>query len=1193
MKSALSAAKRKEKSYKWLEAAKLYKQALGTVGQEDRLGQGEIQEGIGYCFRRAAMQTESHEEFRERTQRAVEAYKNASGCYESMVDKQKAARKLRCTAVVKYLGHWLTPDPTEKRKLLDDCLELEAKALQSFLASGDLLEYGSTYSALPQVFEQRAILEWSGQTRKKILERGVTWGEKAISALSEADELAELAKAYFTLATCRFWMSDFVAEPEKKEKNALKAVESLRKAVELAERTDNALVLGYSNYSFWDLIAPEEGRKKAEEALKCGERTRDIRLIAWSLYSLTYLTNWKAVAVEDPAQWTELMKEALKFYDRAHRIYSSMPFLSTRAGLMSFPCGYVSYYEQMAERESVIEKKLGFLKKAEAAGTEALRVAESSDSPDQVQRALAQLAEVQAIRAQTDSDLAQKRHCIEMALKFKERSCQIRDEYSPFNFWNRGVARTTLARHKMDLADVEPDSKAKQRLLEDAVVNMEQGLKLLGEGVPYYEKRGKLQLFAVLRRDQDCYATLQIRLYELTNKPQHLRRAIEISQKAIDSSSKLDLFGRMAESYWKMAKAQHLLGEHLEAAESFQYALESYRKAAEKIPQLKDFYQDYASYMQAWSEIEKARQAHSKEEYEQATEHYKQGADLHKATMRWNYLSPNYSAWARLEEAENLSRKDQAEKAREYFQQAAKLFAEAKKPMQAKLGSSEAGDEQVIVAELVNASDIRREYCLGRMAMEEAKTLDRRGDHASSSRRYGAAAKRFQQALNGLKRPRDRQELQPILYLTRAWQMMTRAEAEASPAFYLEAAKLFEEAKKHSADEKTKLLAAGHSSFCRALEAGARFEATRDVAFYPAAKKHLEAAAGFYLKAGFKTAVQYAIATRRLFDAYLHMTEAETETNPGRKALRYSMAERTLQASAGSFVKANHPEKEKQLHRLLEGVKEERQLAMSLTELARAPAITTSTTAFSAPSPTHETAAGLDRFEHAYIRARVSVPDEFIPGEEFQVKLDLANAGTKPGLLVRIEGVVPPRCKVLRVPSYCALEGASLNMRGRRLKPLCVESVSIRVQIPDVAGVSLSPQVVYVDELGNFRTTKLEKVKILPVVEFESDVAQGIFNYLVDAFVEDCVKRRLGVEKSGWRSFPQIIKGARVSKRSLYGSSGRLGHGLSELRRKRMVDLKTFLGERGRGGHILRVRIHHAKELVKRYVKEKAPNLLI
>jgi hypothetical protein len=240
-----------------------------------------------------------------------------------------------------------------------------------------------------------------------------------------------------------------------------------------------------------------------------------------------------------------------------------------------------------------------------------------------------------------------------------------------------------------------------------------------------------------------------------------------------------------------------------------------------------------------------------------------------------------------------------------------------------------------------------------------------------------------------------------------------------------------------------------------------------------------------------------------------------------------------------------------------------------------------------------ERAVGSNSFDAVKIMTSISVPNEFIPSEEFEVRLDLANVGKRPGLLVRIDDLVPRRCKVTMVPSYCSLEGSSLNMRGRRLEPLSVESISVLVQIADVVSVSLSPQVTYVDESGDFRTIRVEEAKILPVVEFDYKSAQAVFNYLVDAFVQDCVKRRLSTEKSGWRSFPQIIEGAGVPKRSLYGPGGRLGRGLSELQRKGLVDLETFVGERGRGGHILKAKIRHSKESVKRYIKEKAPNLLM
>ncbi len=145
LQRVLAQAKEKEKKYNWLRAIESYDKAQTNVlKQKDFLKAGRIQERIGFCFHKAAMQAESQEEFRERIQHAVEAYEKAHGFYERLPNKQKVARKSRCDAVAKYLGYWLTSDPSEKRKLLDDCLELESKALAGFLESGDMLEYGRT-----------------------------------------------------------------------------------------------------------------------------------------------------------------------------------------------------------------------------------------------------------------------------------------------------------------------------------------------------------------------------------------------------------------------------------------------------------------------------------------------------------------------------------------------------------------------------------------------------------------------------------------------------------------------------------------------------------------------------------------------------------------------------------------------------------------------------------------------------------------------------------------------------------------------------------------------------------------------------------------------------------------------------------------------------------------------------------------
>jgi hypothetical protein len=54
------------------------------------------------------------------------------------------------------------------------------------------------------------------------------------------------------------------------------------------------------------------------------------------------------------------------------------------------------------------------------------------------------------------------------------------------------------------------------------------------------------------------------------------------------------------------------------------------------------------------------------------------------------------------------------------------------------------------------------------------------------------------------------------------------------------------------------------------------------------------------------------------------MDNAKREEDPEKKTKLYALAEKILQTSAGSFMKAEHPEKKEQAQRLLEKVKEVR-----------------------------------------------------------------------------------------------------------------------------------------------------------------------------------------------------------------------------------------------------------------------------
>ena len=1082
MEEILHQAELLEKKYEWLRAAESYEEALKLIPDNDYLRIAQIYEHMGQAFHRAAMQAESQEEFRERLQRSIGAYEKAHGFYGGLEGKEKTALMLRCEAVIKYLGYWLTAVPSEKRKFLDECLELAKNALAGFQDSENNLEFSRTYNELRMVFMFRMwlTLDWEWNTAKSIVEMGVEWGEKALEMLFEVHDTHEIDKTRVTLAFCYDLLVFFIEAPEEQEKNRLKIVKCLNQVVDLQEKDGDAYLLGWANALLGDNTGGEELAKHFEKTLACGKLTRDNILIGRGLNLLAYVAQWKALATEDPDKRKELLEKTMQLYDEALNRYSIMSLMNLKdAGGVTVPAGHVAVYNEMARNETDPEKRLALLEKAEKEGMEALKAAEDSEVIPGIISVLFMLSGTLLARARLETDARKKRSRLERALKYREKEIKLMEQVGPFQYWNVGVSYETLAGIREELADIEQDPEGKRRLLEESVLIEEKCLALCTKNISYSERMGDLYFFADLGKIQDHTARLLIRLYELTGKPEQLRRAIQVSQKAIESAGKLGLVSLIAESHWKIARARDNLEEYLEAAGSFEQASEAYVKAAEKIPRLKDLYEAQASYMRAWSEIEKARHHHERQEYGLAKEHFEKAAELHKSLKRWSYLEPNYSAWAKVEDAEELSRKEQSEEAAKAFDRASNLFSEAKKSVQVQLSTIEDNDEKQMATSIVKASILRKEYCEARITLEEAKILDKKGDHFGSSRKYDAAAEAFEKICQTLESEQEQKEFRSIIGLSRAWQQMMLGDARTSPESYSEASALFEQASKESISEVTSLLALGHSRFCKALEAGTRFADTGDAAMQKVATQNLEIAAKYYVKAGFQSASEYAKATGLLFEAYVQMDTAKGEKDPEKKTKLYLVAEKVLQMAAGSFMKAEHPEKREQVSRLLEKVREEKELALSITEVLQTPSIVSTTTSFSAPAPTGEKAVGSERFEHADVQANIIIRQKELKiGEDVRIELELVNAGKGSALLIKVTEIIPKGFEVAQEPEVYRVEDDSINLKGKRLDPLKTEEVKLVLK-PTLQGTfSIKPMVLYLDENGKCKTHEPELVTI-------------------------------------------------------------------------------------------------------------------
>jgi hypothetical protein len=1037
---------------------------------------------LGYAFYRVAFQAESKDEFRERLRQSTVAYEKAVEFYGKPNEPVKTARTSRCNAMIAYIGYWLATEAKEKKEKIDECWRLAKEALAAFKEAGEGWEYGKTHNQLSSSVVFAFCLEWGFQSRQKMIGEAVESGEQAIRFLSASEDLRERARTYARTAFFLGIFDYYFLDLNERQRDNERIQEYWREAKELSE--DVALqeflypIFGPHSYIWGEHT--KEAITNVQKALELNKKTRDRLILGFAFDWLAYHgpEPWTSGFEGDPERIARSLEARLQIARDARRQFAPISFISPRADTLWIETYEADHYHFLSYSEMDLKKRRDLREKAREGLPEGLKRAEASGSPEATIFANHMFGYVLFAGAELETNPEVKKRFLEAGLEHEQEAARITDMITPFQVWNRGVMHGMPAWAEGQLADLAQDPETKKNMLLKALAHQENGLKLCLEEARVLEKQ-MLGSFGPLGDLQRAVGSLSNRLYELTGNKEHLRKAAKAFAEAAESYQKVDEKKNMAESQWKAALAYDALDEHLKAAEYFAFASENYKILSERVSHIKSFYLEHADYMTAWSEIERARHHHGKQEYGLARGHYEKAATMHKSLKQWSYLAKNYSAWAEVENAEDLSRRERSEEALQSFEEAAELFAETKKALESKLVEIEDQDEKKMAAKMIRGSDVRREYCLGRMELEEAKILDKKGDHLSSSQKYGEVAQAFEEMIPLMESEREKKEFKLIATLAQAWQRMTGAEAEESPDLYLEASQLFEDAKDLSPNEQAKILTLGHSRFCKALEVGTRFVDTRDHALHSVAIQQLESAATYYVKAGFQNASEYAKATEQLFDAFMHVDNAKRELDPEKKAKYYAVAEKILQTSAGSFMKAEHPEKKEQVLRLLEKVKEERELAASLCEVLHTPPIVSTTTAFNTPGPTHENAVGLEKFEHADVHANIIVNrNELEVGETLDLEIELANAGKGTALLDKIEGAIPNGFEIAEKLQSYRVEGCDVNMKGRRLEQLKGEDVKLSLRPKHKGSFIVKPVILYIDEKGNAKSHEPEPIVI-------------------------------------------------------------------------------------------------------------------
>jgi len=1075
IENAMSRAVELEKDYDWMGSVELYHTALGMVPEQDVLKLGEVHERVGYCWFRAAMQADSVDEFKKRMRLSVEAYEKAAELFERV----EPPKGLCCRGMARYSESWFVEEASQKKMLLDDCCRLMKEALESLDAARYCLSYGRGVQSLMLCLWFRMFFAEDWRESKQIVEEAVNCGQNAIARLSQVGDVDGLTGGYSV--TSLFIVANLDYFEERKKEVVSLSSNYLEKATGLSEKMEDAYILYWLNMAqgatSWLVKGDLQATSKYfQNRLQLGEKLNDHFLIGLAYYALILIADYQGITEEDPDKSKEMHKRAIRFAEESIRY---LLLVCAYSYVSSTYQAHTESYFGLAESETSLKGKYALLKHAVEVGRKGSEYAQLSGSPLQMQVNYHVLSKAVLFLSEIEASISEKKKLLEEALGFREKVIKISGQLYPPNDWMQGVSQNYLALIKADLARIEENEEKKRHFLEEAISSMEKCLeictKYLQKGIFAPTPRD----FAVLGWYHDWFGDILNQQYSLTKDENTLNRAIEIYQSAAQVYQKAGMPSRVAEAYWKAARVHDRKGEYAEAAENFEQASKNYQLVAEKIPQFKCFYQDYKSYMQAWSEFEKAKLAHEREEYQQSKTHYENAANLLNSTKQRKYLAPNFTAWATLEQAEDLSKREKNEEAREAFQLAAQHFNEAKASLEEEAKKIENPEEKANALELGKASEHRREYSLARAELEEATIHDKKGEHAASAKKYGAVAERFEKIAEKLGDKSDRNELLFQANLCRALEKMELAEEKTDPDLYAEASELFTKTQKITTKKRNSLLALGNACFCKALESGTKFKTTPDADLYTTAKQYMERAAHHYTEAGFEDASQWTKATQRLFDAYFYMCNAESEVDPEKKAKHYQLAEKHLDLAARLYETAGYLTKRDETLRHLERVREEKELFITPTEILKAPTIVSATPTISAPTPTKEEAVGLEGLEHANIQANLIIRiKEVKVGEDINLELELVNAGKGPALLIKTDYIIPEGFEIKQKPEIYRVEDSYLNMKGKRLDPLKTEEVKLVLKALNKGTFTLKPKILYLDETGKYRSHEPEPTTI-------------------------------------------------------------------------------------------------------------------
>lgn len=1071
VEETLAEAARKSGIYEYSTAAQLLHRALDQPNSaQNPLQTAQVAEQLAKCCYDAAFQSETRDNFKHLMQLAQVSYEKAAASYEEAgseaPSKMSRARSL-------FSAFWLKEDPADKRTIMEKCIPLAHEAARSFDTKADKKLLAESYYDLVIYLKETV----NFATERKVLvdqfEEAVEIAWKAISEFQGLVEDEVILRHIHALVLIYAFAGPALEEP--KYEALEKKIEKLReKIVELSNRIGTPFAACLAGESAVLVAADLEGdMAKATDLFEATAPKTEIIRDSYMIGRLFTLASGHArlvaLAQDDVDKRRELLEKALRHASKAIKnleVSSAGAWLKLAYGRLAEASNYLALAV-----ETDAEKKRMLLRKA----IETARRGMLYENHGWVAGGGHELSKAMYFLATLDVSLRERSQLLSEALAIREEMVRVYDELSPHSP-TCGIMHNYLALLKSELSSTEEDAAKKVELLKSAALHMRTCADLSvvvvsGGPVP----PGRLRAIA---QYQEWNGDILIRLHGATQEASASRRAIEAYEEAISFLNKSASLGPIPAVRWKIAQAFDSTSDFREASRAFSQAAEEYRTAAKKIMGLSAMFTELGQYMEAWAIIEDARLRHYEEHYISAAEDYLRAAGLLETTKAWNNLSTHYIGCSLLERGEALSRQERQAASVESFTAAVDAFKEARSAIETKLKGRPGSQETRELRGWLEVTDGRQRYCLGRVELEEAKTLDKRGDEEASSAKYRSASEVFRTLVADVTSEQSRRELETLTLVCDAWAKMKDAETKASPELYAEAANFFDKIGKTTSNRRFRFLAMANEAMCRALESGTRFRRTRETRLYAEIKRQLEAATDYYEEAGIKNSADWTRATQRLFDALVYLADAETEKEPRKKTELFQFAEKHFRLAARLYEEAGFGKKKEEALRHLRRAQEAKELLIMPVEvLAENPAVTE--VAVAPVSLMWDKAVGLERFEGAQVVGNLIISQrEMYLGEELTFELHIANVGRTTATLINIENIPPEGLEFDRANVHYRLEDHTISLRGKRLDYLKGHEVKIDLKAVRKGTFELRPRITFADDKGVQGSYELEPASV-------------------------------------------------------------------------------------------------------------------